>query len=114
MVKKKIYLSGRMTGIEDFGFSKFEYWENYWKGRGYKVHNPAKAFFGITWLPWLVYIITDILILRFCSISHIFLMKDFEYSPGACIEAMVAVKFDIKIVPEDCNLEIYHDKEDCQ
>ena len=112
MIKPKIYLSGRMTGLPDFGFSKFNYWENYFKSIGYEVHNPAKAFFGITWLPWCVYIIFDILILRYCNITHIFMIEGWEKSTGACIEALVADKYGIQQICENACKEAFYDDED--
>jgi hypothetical protein len=39
---KKIYISGRMTGIKDFNFPKFFEIETMLQSKGYETFNPAK------------------------------------------------------------------------
>lgn len=39
--KRKIFISGPMTGYEDFNFPMFDTWEKILKSRGYDVVNPA-------------------------------------------------------------------------
>lgn len=89
-----------MSGLPEYNFPQFFFWEKYWQKRGFKVINPAKQFFGIKFLPWWFYICYDIFTLCVRRVDIIFLMKDWEISTGACIEALVADKNKIKIIYE--------------
>jgi hypothetical protein len=89
-----------MSGLPEYNFPQFFFWEKYWQKRGFKVINPARKFFGYTGFPWWFYIICDIAILHFANITHIFMLQGWKQSTGAQIEILVAKKLNAKILYE--------------
>ena len=95
---KKIYISGRITGLgvceftRNFLDAKHKIHNNYdWDA---KVINPLdlKPFLGIK--CWPCYMITDVYHLRKCT--HIAMQKNWICSNGAVIEYFIA-KFILKL-----------------
>lgn len=99
-MQKVVYLSGPMSNIAEYNYPRFNYWEKYWRGQGYKVINPAKQFWGITSLPWWVYIIFDIFVLHTRKPTHIFMLQGWEDSTGAQIEVLCANRMGCEIIYE--------------
>ena len=116
VTKKTIYLSGPMSGIPNFNFPTFNFWEKYFTSQGYKVINPARQMFGITWLPWEFYIIYDMFILWITRPTHIFMLQNWELSTGAQIEILFCNKKNAKILYEMPPAEFreYNNEEDYQ
>lgn len=91
---KKVYLSGRITGTEDF-VERFNMYENVLKIQGYHVINPLKLNHKKN-ATWLEYIITDITALAGCD--AIALMPDWQQSAGCRIEFEVAQKLGLQSI----------------
>lgn len=90
----KIYISGKISGIEDSACAIFEKAGNELVKSGYKVVNPMK-------LPhdhdkrWESYMKEDLKALMDCD--EIFMLENWETSRGAKIEYDLASKLGIKI-----------------
>lgn len=76
----KIYLSGRITGDDNYK-SKFEEYENKLKLFGHEVFNPASFPNMFSWEEFME---IDLKILSLCD--AIFLLEDWKESRGAKIE----------------------------
>lgn len=93
----KIYISGKITGIEEKAFVQFENKEAELKARGHDVVNPMK-------LPhdhdkhWHSYMREDIKAL--CDCNTIYMMKGWEDSKGAIMEHEIAVSMGLKVIYE--------------
>lgn len=104
MGKKRVYLSGRMSGLPDrewrLRFKRAE-WLMWWKFCN-DVVNPADTIIARhPWLYWLVgYRLTlwyDLRLLRRCT--HIYMVgNDWHLSRGARLERMKAKKWNIKLL----------------
>ena len=92
--KIKIYISGKISGIEDSAYDIFEKAEIFLIKSGYKVVNPMK-------LPhdhdksWESYMKEDLKALMDCD--EIFMLENWETSRGAEIEYDLASELGIKI-----------------
>lgn len=87
------YISGPMTGIEDFNFPAFERAAILLRGMGYEAHSPHEVIHdepaGTGSLPWESYLRKDmILLLEKCD--HILLLAGWHRSRGAKLEVHVA------------------------
>lgn len=91
----KIYISGKITGIEKEAEAIFEEAENNLKLLGYEVVNPLKLNHNHD-KSWHAYMKEDIKAL--CDCDHIFMLDNWLDSKGARIEFEIACKLDIKIV----------------
>lgn len=95
MKKKKVYLSGRMSGLpEDTWRWRFATTQIIMEIRGHKVVNPADTI--ISRHPWLYKIVGyrftlwyDLRLLRRCTYIHM-LGNDWRLSRGARLERMKA------------------------
>ena len=86
---KKAYIAGPMSGYEEFNFPAFNRAEELLReSYGYKhVINPAKLH-PTTDLPWVEFLKLDLRELITCD--AVFLLKGWEKSRGATLEAFVA------------------------
>ena len=87
-VSKTVYLSGPMTGIQDFNFPAFNQKADDFREIGYDVINPAENHDGKTDLPYEEYMKTDLKQVTDCD--TIAMLRNWEHSNGARIELMVA------------------------
>ena len=87
-VSKTVYLSGPMTGIQDFNFPAFNQKADDFREIGYDVINPAENHDGKTDLPYAEYMKTDLKQVTDCD--AIAMLRNWEHSNGARIELMVA------------------------
>jgi Domain of unknown function (DUF6378)/Domain of unknown function (DUF4406) len=83
------YLSGPMTGYDDYNFPKFHEVANRLRKSGYSVFNPAESFEGRTDLDWTTYMEHDYEAIL--DSSAVMVMEDWESSIGCIMELLVAV-----------------------
>lgn len=94
----KIYISGKITGIENVVYKIFEIAENKLKLHGYDVVNPIK-------LPhnhdksWESYMKECIVALMSCD--TIYMLANYYRSKGAFLEIALAKEFGIKVIYEE-------------
>lgn len=86
--KRRIYISGPMTGYEDHNFPAFHAAAEFFREAGWDVANPAENFGGRTDLPREMYLRADMVMLAQCD--AIALLPDWERSRGAVLEAVLA------------------------
>ncbi len=96
-----IYISGKMTGVENLNREKFERAENKFKGLDYVVINPHKIKLRKGQKPdWKNYMINDIaILLKYCD--KVAVLDDWADSKGAKIEIFLAQQFGIEIIEAD-------------
>lgn len=92
----KVYIAGPMSGYEEFNFPAFNRMEELLRGSyGYKhVINPAKLH-PTTDLPWVEFLKLDLRELIACD--AVFLLKGWEKSRGATLEAFVAYTLGLRL-----------------
>lgn len=92
----RVYLSGPMTGYEDFNFPAFNYATKMLEEVGFVVENPADKGIieGWTWADYLKY---DIAALITCE--KVALLPGWECSRGARFEVLVADTLGITTLP---------------
>jgi hypothetical protein len=102
-VGNKVYIAGPMSGYEEFNFPAFNRAEELLRETyGYKhVVNPAKLH-PTTDLPWIEFLKQDLRELIACD--AVFLLKGWEKSRGATLEAFVAYTLGLRLY------KMYHDE----
>ena len=92
----KVYIAGPMSGYEEFNFPAFNRAEELLrKSYGYKhIVNPAKLH-PTTDLPWAEFLKQDLRELIACD--AVFLLKGWEKSRGATLEAFVAYTLGLRL-----------------
>jgi hypothetical protein len=88
MSKKKVYISGPMTGIENNNFKKFFEMESVLKEMGYEPINPARVPEGLCYGS---YIEIDKILVENCQ--SILLLDNWHESAGAVIELQHYLKY---------------------
>ncbi len=108
----KVYIAGPMSGYEEFNFPAFNRAEELLQeSYGYKrVVNPAKLH-PTTDLPWIEFLKQDLLELITCD--AVFLLKGWEKSRGATLEAFVAYILGLHLykMHHDERFELYEPEE---
>jgi len=89
------YISGRMTGLPDWGRANFQAAEEFLKEQGHAVINPASSFAGRTDLPREAYIRMDVHLLL--NATGIFLLSNWQESQGAKLEYAIAKELGLVI-----------------
>ena len=97
-MKKKIYISGRITGYEKEAEKQFNEAEKEFIARGFEVVNPMKLKHNHD-KTWEEYMREDIKALMTCDC--ILMLKRWEFSKGALIEFNLATKLNFKIYVEE-------------
>ena len=95
----KVYISGPITGTEDF-MKRFDVAELALIKRGYDTCNPArenKKFPAGT--EWRTYMGESLRLL--CGCEAIYMLEGWERSEGAKLERMVAIQLGMKVMEED-------------
>lgn len=93
-MKNKIYIAGKITGMEKEAKAIFDEVENQLKAIGYETVNPMK-------LPhqhdksWASYMRECLLALKECD--EIYMIKNWNNSKGAKVELLTAIKNKLKI-----------------
>lgn len=90
----RIYISGPMTGIEDFNFPAFHAAAVALRGMGYVVSSPAEVNPDTT-MTWEQCLRADIKAL--CDCDVIALLPGWENSKGAHLEVHVAHRLGIRV-----------------
>lgn len=92
---KKVYISGQMTGLENFQFSKFNQVASLLRESGYNVINPAEFGVKENW-QWKDYMKKDISELIYCD--YVAVLEGWEKSRGACLEVYIAQQLEIPVL----------------
>lgn len=95
--KKKAYVSGPMTGLTDHNFPAFHEAAARLRGMGYEVVNPADKGIVEGW-EWSDYLRHDIG--ELCECDAVYMLKDWIYSNGACLELTVARGLGLEVLHE--------------
>lgn len=96
--RPKVYISGPMSGYPDNNRAAFMAAEEYMKGQGYDVINPARLSDGPGYCDYLAADIKAMGTLR--KGDKIYLLLGHEQSTGCMIEAMIAKKLGLDILTE--------------
>ena len=88
-----IYLSGPMSGYDDFNFPAFNEAASRWRASGFEVINPAENFGGDTGLPREVYLRHDVM--NVAGAHGIAVLPDYELSAGSRLEVTIAQHLDM-------------------
>jgi hypothetical protein len=93
--RKKIYLSGPMTGIENFNFPLFHHVAKLFRALGTEVVNPAENGFTEE-KSWAHYMRADIKQLVDCNV--ICLLPGWERSRGSTLELFIATQLGMEVM----------------
>ncbi len=97
-MKKKIYISGPITGVENYE-KAFEAAAEQLKEE-YNVVNPVKVNDLVDFeLSYSEYMMIDLALLGLCD--YIYMLKGWEHSNGAMLERLYAEKMKIKVLYEE-------------
>lgn len=88
-MQKKVYISGKITGVIDFNRKKFEDAEARLRERGYIPINPHKVLPFSNTRTWNDYMKADIKALMDCDMIAV--LDDWKQSKGALIEVKLAL-----------------------
>jgi hypothetical protein len=102
----KVYLSGKISGLQDLNKPKFEKWEKILTDRGYNVINPHKIDHKGAEL-WVDFMKADIKALMDCEMIAV--LDDWAQSRGAVLEVLIASALEYKIVKADTMEELVLD-----
>ena len=100
----KIYISGKITGIESEAIELFEKAEKTLNSHGYIVVNPFKLNHQHD-KSWHSYMKEDIKAL--CDCDSIFMLSNWKDSKGAIIEHSIALLLGLEINYENVDYFIY-------
>jgi hypothetical protein len=89
MTNNHFYLSGPMTGYEDFNFSAFHEAAKKLRNQGFIIFNPAESFDGRQDLEWTTYMESDYKAIL--DSSAIVVIDNWENSLGSVLEVLFAV-----------------------
>jgi hypothetical protein len=101
--KKKIYISGKITG-DTLYKAKFKKVAEYLNAEGYEVINPAETVLPNSKLAtWEDYMLVSFAFLN--KADEIYMLNDWKQSPGACAEYGFATAKGMKIKYEEVKHE---------
>lgn len=92
---EKIYISGKITGIENEAAELFAKAEKELQEKGFEVVNPMTLNHNHD-KSWLNYMKTDIKALMDCN--GIYMLSNWETSRGAKIERQLAIDLGMKVI----------------
>ena len=96
---RTVYLSGPMSGIEDFNFPAFNAAAERWRKAGWTIINPAESFGGRTDLPREEYIREDIK--NLLRAEGVALLPGWSASKGALLEVSIAIELGLSFFSAD-------------
>jgi hypothetical protein len=96
----KIYISGKISGMEDEAKVLFDRAEKYLLSKGYEVVNPMKLEHNEN-THWHHYMKTDIIALMECD--AIYMLTNWTESKGAVVEFYIADNLEFEIIHENLN-----------
>lgn len=105
-MKEKIFISGPISGIKDFNFPNFNFWNENLESIGYEVVSPAKMAveFGVPEQIQsnadLLYKLENMEIEELCKCNSIFLLNGWTNSNGSKRELAKAIEKNLKILEE--------------
>lgn len=94
MEKRKIYISGKISGIENEAVKLFDIAEMQLKNEGYEVVNPMTLNHNHD-KSWHSYMKEDVKAL--CECDEIFMLSNWTDSKGAIIEHTIAMYLGISV-----------------
>jgi hypothetical protein len=101
-MKPRIYISGPITlrdtyeqAEKEFAQGSEEVRELFSKFSDIEIIDPCERGIVKNW-TWLDYMIEDLWCLKRCT--HIYMLRDWEQSPGAKIEHAIAVRTEMEII----------------
>lgn len=94
---RRIYISGKMTGVENNNYPAFFEAERLLKSLGYDTFNPANINGESDW-NWQDYMKECIKLIPDCT--HIYLLKGWETSRGASMELFIANTLGLEVMYE--------------
>ena len=105
-MKQRIYIAGRMSGMPNNGYDQFDRKAVQLRAAGWDVVSPAEADVAsglsperdFTRLDYMQAARRDLTLIKTCS--AIYMMDDYEESPGACWEWAYAKSRDLTIYYE--------------
>lgn len=101
IIPKKIYISGKITGLSQTeAFANFERAEMRINCFGFEAINPMKKVSEQEGKSWKEYMLEDIAILWDCD--AIYMLRNWEDSKGAKIERAIAEHLGITVLLETC------------
>lgn len=92
----KVYVSGPMSGIAHLNYPAFHAAAKALKEAGYKPINPAENFDGDTTRSRAEYMRQDFQ--HVLEADAIYMLPNWEYSRGACIERAMAEDLELPII----------------
>lgn len=92
---KKVYISGKISGIEETAPALFEASEQYLRNNGYEPVNPLTITHAHD-KSWHSYMREDIRAL--CECDAIYLLANWHDSRGAMVEYMIAQHLELTIM----------------
>ena len=92
---KKIYISGKITGMEEEAALLFEQAEQELRAMGFEPVNPMKLNHDHD-KSWESYM--KVCIKALCECDIIYMLKNFNDSPGAWWEREIARRLNIKVI----------------
>lgn len=93
----KVYISGKMTGIQDLNVRKFREAESRLREKGFIPVNPHNIHPVNTYhYTWADYMRADIKAL--CDCQVIAVLDDWQDSPGAILEVKIALSLGMKMI----------------
>ena len=93
----KIYISGPMTGYDEWNYPAFHEAAKQLREAGHYVFNPAEAFGGATHLSYADYMRNDIHAIL--QVDAIAVLPGWENSKGAKLETAIAEVLGLPILP---------------
>lgn len=91
----KIYLSGPMTGFEDYNYPEFNFKAKALRAQGYEVFNPAETDNGYQDHPRSYYLKKDVIAITECDAVAV--LTGYEMSLGVLLELHVAVAIGLPV-----------------
>lgn len=100
---KKVYISGPVTGLDlEEAKKRFSFFEDKINSIGHEAVNPINN--GLTEEdPWIDHMVIDLKMLYYCD--EAIMLKDWEFSKGACLEHEMAKLLGMTIYYEE-NMDI--------
>ncbi|EPG9672815.1 DUF4406 domain-containing protein [Citrobacter freundii] len=92
----KIYIAGPMSGLVEFNRPAFMFTAAKLTGRGHTALNPAILPDGLSQAEYM-----DICLAMLRCADVIYLLKGWEYSPGARAEKALAEKLELQVIYQE-------------